>query len=83
MFEIDLPAGYEVDELPPPVSADYGFVAYQSKTEAVGRTLRYSRTFEVRDLSVPVSKAEQLKQFYRIIENDERNSAVLKAAAAH
>jgi hypothetical protein len=45
--------------------------------------LRYTRTFEVRDLSVPVSKAGQLKQFYRIIENDERNSAVLKAAGTH
>ncbi len=83
VFEIELPAGYVVDELPPPVSADYGFVAYQSKSEAVGHTLRYTRTFEVRDLSVPVSKAGELKKFYRIIENDERNSAVLKAAAVH
>jgi hypothetical protein len=83
VFEIDLPAGYVVDELPPPVSTDYGFVAYQSRTEAVGHTLRYTRTFEVRELSVPVSKAGQLKQFYRIIENDERNSAVLKVAGTH
>jgi hypothetical protein len=83
VFEIALPAGYEVDELPPPVSADYGYVAYQSKTEKVGHTLRYTRTFEVRDLSVPVVKAEQLKQFYRMIENDERNSAVLKPVATH
>jgi len=27
---------------------------------------------------VPVAKAESLKQFYRVIENDERNSALLK-----
>jgi len=31
--------------------------------------LRYSRTFEIRELSVPVSNAEQLKKFYRVIEN--------------
>lgn len=83
VFEIELPAGFVVDELPPPVNADYGFVAYQSKTEAVGHTLRYTRTFEVRELSVPVNKAADLKQFYRIIEGDERNLAVLKPAASH
>jgi hypothetical protein len=26
-------AGYQVDELPPPVDADYSFAAYHSKTE--------------------------------------------------
>jgi hypothetical protein len=78
VFEIALPAGYEVDELPPPVNVDDGFARYQSKTETVGRALRYTRTFEIKDLSVPVSKAEQLKEFYRIIAGDERNSAVLK-----
>ena len=78
VFEIALPAGYEVDELPPPVNLDYGFVSYQSKTEAVGHTLRYTRTFELRQLTVPVAKAQELKKFYRIISNDERNSAVLK-----
>ena len=78
MFEIALPEGYEVDELPPPVSVDYGFISYQSKTESVGRTLKYTRTFERKELSVPVSKAEELKKFYRIVSNDERNSAVLK-----
>jgi hypothetical protein len=82
-FEIELPDGYVVDELPNPVTADYGFITYQSKTEAVGHTLRYTRTFEVRELSVPVSKAEKLKTFYRIIEADERALAVLKPAAPH
>jgi transglutaminase-like putative cysteine protease len=78
VFEIALPPGYEMDTLPPPVSIDDGFASYQSKTEMVGRTLRYTRTFEIKDLSVPVGKAEQLKEFYRIIAGDERNSAVLK-----
>jgi transglutaminase-like putative cysteine protease len=80
-FEIALPAGYEIDEVPPPVDVDYGFVAYHSKTESVGRSLRYTRTFERRELSVPVSKAEELKKFYRIISDDERNSAVLRPSA--
>jgi hypothetical protein len=77
-FEITLPPGYEVDELPPPVDVDFGFASYHSKTEAKGNVIGYTRTFEVKELSVPVSKAEELKKFYRIIAGDERNTAVLK-----
>jgi hypothetical protein len=80
-FEITLPAGYEVDDLPPPVNADYSFASYHSKTEVNGKTLKYTRTFEVKELSVPLSKVEDLKKLYRIIAGDERNTAVLKPAA--
>lgn len=79
-FEIVLPPGYAVDELPPPVDADFGFASYHSRTEAKGNVIGYTRTFEVKELSVPVSKAEELKKFYRIIASDERNTAVLKPA---
>jgi len=81
VFEIELPAGYQVDDLPPPVSLDDGFASYQSKTEVAGRTLRYTRTFEIKNLSVPVGEAEKLREFYRVIADDERNSAVLKRAS--
>jgi hypothetical protein len=81
MFEITLPPGYEVDDLPPPIEADYGFAAYHSKSEVSGNSIRYTRTFEVKELSVPVSQADELKKFYRIIASDERNTAVLKPAA--
>jgi hypothetical protein len=77
-FEIALPPGYEVDDLPPPVNVDYSFASYHSKAEVNGKTLKYTRTFEIKELSVPVSKAEELKKFYRVIGNDERNTAVLK-----
>jgi hypothetical protein len=80
-FEIALPAGYEVDDLPPPVDADYGFASYHSKTEVNGNTLKYTRTFEVKELSVPLGKVEELKKLYRIIAGDERNTAVLKPVA--
>ena len=80
-IEIAIPAGYEVDDLPPPVNADYSFASYHSKTEASGNTLKYTRTFEVRELTVPISKAEDLKKLYRVIASDERNTAVLKPAA--
>ena len=77
-FEITLPPGYEVDELPPPVDVEYSFASYHSKTEAKGNVIGYTRVFEVKELSVPVSKADELKKFYRIIAGDERSTAVLK-----
>ena len=80
-IEIAIPKEYEVDDLPPPVDVDYSFASYHSKTEASGNTLKYTRTFEVKELSVPVNKVEDLKKLYRIIAGDERNTAVLKPAS--
>lgn len=80
-FEIKLPAGYEVDDLPPAMDVEYSFGSYHSKTEKQGDALRYTRTFEIKELSVPLVKVEELKKFYRMIASDERNTAVLKPVA--
>jgi hypothetical protein len=77
-FEITIPAGYAVDDLPPPVDVDYSFASYHAKTVVNGNVVGYTRTFEVKELSVPVNKAEDLRKFYRIIAGDERNTVVLK-----
>jgi Domain of Unknown Function with PDB structure (DUF3857)/Transglutaminase-like superfamily len=79
-FEITLPSGYEVSDLPPPVDVDYEFASYHSKTEANGNTLKYTRRLEVKELTVPLAQMESLKKFYRIIASDERNTAVLQPA---
>ena len=76
--EIVLPVGYAVDELPPATNIEDGFASYHSKTEFSGRTLKYTRTLEIKELSVPPGKADELKLFYRKIAEDERNSAVLQ-----
>ncbi len=80
-FEITMPPGFEVDELPPPVDVDFSFASYHSKTEASGNILKYTRTFEIKELKVPMSKMDDLKKCYRIIAGDERNTAVLKPVA--
>lgn len=80
-FDITIPPGYVVDDLPPPADADYSFASYHAKTEVRGNLIHYSRTFEVKELSVPVSHAEDLKKLYRIIATDERNTVVLKSGA--
>lgn len=77
-FEITIPAGFVVDDVPPAVDVDDGFASYHAKTEVQGNLIHYSRTFEVKELSVPVARAEDLKKFYRIIGTDERNTVVLK-----
>ena len=77
-FEIAIPAGYVVDDIPPSVDADYSFASYHAKTEVNGNLIHYSRTLEVKELSVPVARADDLKKFYRIIASDERNTVVLK-----
>jgi hypothetical protein len=81
-FDIALPPGYEVDELPPPMDVEYSFGSYHSKTEASGNVIHYTRSMEIKELSVPVSKMDELKKFYRMIASDERNTAVLKPAGA-
>ncbi|HEY3619730.1 MAG TPA: DUF3857 domain-containing protein [Candidatus Sulfotelmatobacter sp.] len=77
-FEIEIPPGYVVDDIPPAVDADYSFASYHAKTEVNGNLIHYSRTLEVKELTVPVSHADDLKKFYRIIAGDERNTVVLK-----
>jgi hypothetical protein len=79
-FEITMPPGYEPDELPQPASADYGFVAYKSSYSFGNHVLHYARSFEVRQLSVPVEKADTLKAFYRMVYADERRTAVFSKA---
>jgi len=77
-FDITLPSGYVVDELPPPMDADYSFASYHSKTVANGNVLHYERSLEIKELSVPVEKIAQLKTFFRVVATDQRNTAVLR-----
>jgi hypothetical protein len=77
-FEITLPTGNEVDDLPQAVNADYSFASYHSKVEVNGNVLRYTRTLEVKEPEVPLNKMNDLQNLYRIIASDERNTAVLK-----
>jgi len=42
--------------------------------------LTYTRVFELKKLSLPAGAAIELRDFYRTISGDERNSAVFKRA---
>jgi len=80
-FEITIPEGYTVDELPLATDIDYSFGSYHSKTVVKDNVLTYQRTFEIKEVSVPLEKMDELKKFYRLIGSDERGTAVLKPSA--
>jgi len=77
-FDIQLPDGYTVDELPDPVKADVGFASYESSTRLEGHTLHYTRTFTLRQVSLPADKYADLQHFVSLIAADEDSRIVLK-----
>jgi len=77
-FEIALPAGYQTDELPPAVQVDYPFGEYRSSVEMAGNVLRYSRTYQIKDVKVTQERMDDLKKFFAQIAEDERATAILR-----
>ena len=77
-YEIELPAHYAAEEIPPPVNADYDFASYHSRTALQGHVLHYTRTLKIRQLSVPGNRADDLKKPYHVIFGDERRTAVFR-----
>ncbi len=77
-FQIELPAGYAVDEIPEPVKLDLGFASYESSSEMQGNTLHYRRTYTVKQVSLPAERYEDVQKLASVIEMDEQNHAVFK-----
>jgi hypothetical protein len=77
-YSIELPEGYALDELPDPVSVDMGFAAYTSSSKMDGNTLRYTRTYTVRELTLPAERYGEVQKLAGVIANDEQSSAVFK-----
>ena len=77
-FEIELPDGYAIDELPEPVKFDFGFATYESSTELRGHTLHYQRTYRLKQVTLPAEKYPDLQKLAGLIASDEQNRAVLK-----
>ena len=77
-FDIQLPEGYVVDELPDPVKQDFGFASYVSSTEVHGRMLHYSRTYTVREVILPAEKYGELQKLSNVIAADEDSRVILK-----
>ena len=82
-FEITLPEGFTVDELPPAVSLENLIASYKSESKLEDgpngrKIMRYKRTYKVQDVYVPFEKLPEMNQFWSRIIRDEKNSAMLK-----
>ena len=77
-FTIALPSGYALDELPEPVKLDVGFASYESSTRMDGNSLHYTRTYTVRQITVPAERYDDVRKLEAAIEADEQNHAVFK-----
>ncbi len=79
-FDIALPKGFVVDEIPDPVSLDLDFASYRSSVVAAGDKLHYEREYIVKQVQIPAEKAADFRKLEGAILNDERATAVLKQA---
>ena len=77
-FDLKLPSGYVVDDMPEPVTVDVGFASYKSEVKATDGVLHYSREYTVRELDLAPEKYADLRKLMGAITADENNSAVLK-----
>jgi hypothetical protein len=77
-YDINLPDGYVIDELPSPVSEDLGFATYKNSTVLHGRTLHYSRNYTLKAVTLPANQYAQVQKLAAIIGNDEAGQVVLK-----
>jgi len=77
-YDIEIPAGYVVDELPDPVKVDMGFASYESSTVVEGTKLHYTSSYTLRQVSLPPEKYVELQRLAGLIEGDEQGRAVLK-----
>ncbi len=81
-FDITIPSGYSVDDLPEPADADYGFASYHAKTVVeAGRSTIAAATRSSR--RGPGRSGGQGQDVYQIVAGDERNMVVLKPSQVH
>jgi hypothetical protein len=77
-YTIELPPGYSIDEMPNPVKLDLGFAAYESSSSVKDNVLHYTRTYTVREVTLPADKYPDVQKLAGVIAADEQSSAVLK-----
>lgn len=78
VYDIELPNGYVVDDIPSPVKIDVGFAVYESKVDLVGTKLRYWRQLTVRELTIQAKEYAAWTKLQGAIGADEDSIAILK-----
>jgi hypothetical protein len=77
-FDVKIPAGYAVDDVPDPVSVDVGFATYHSEVKAEGGSLHYKSEYVLKKVELEPGEYAKLHKLESAITTDENSSAVLK-----
>jgi transglutaminase-like putative cysteine protease len=77
-FDVKIPAGYAIDDLPDPVNVDVGFATYHSEVKAQGDTLHYTRQYTLKKVTLDPGDYAALHKLEGQITSDENSNAVLK-----
>ena len=80
VFDITLPAGYVVDELPAAADVHCAYAAYKSDIQVKDNILHYQRTYEISSVIVPTDKLPGVRDFFHQVAAAEKSSAVLRRA---
>jgi transglutaminase-like putative cysteine protease len=78
VVDISLPADYVLDETPEAVKYEYPFATYKSEIHVAEHVLHYSRSYELKDVRIPVERLDDLRQFFREMADDERAYTIMK-----
>ena len=77
-FDIVIPQGYVIDEMPDPVNIDLDFASYRSAISANGNLLHYESEYVVRQVEIPPAKTAAFRRLENAILSGEKSSVVLK-----
>jgi len=77
---INLPEGFTVDEMPPPVEATTRFGHYKASVthDAAKRQLRYQRAIEMKAMEIPAAEYQAVRQFYETMHKSDQANVVLR-----
>jgi hypothetical protein len=79
-YDIALPDGNAVDEMPDPVNLEMDFASYHSSVSAKGQVLHYERDYRVKAVELPAEKATDFRRLEGTILADEKANVVPKKA---
>ena len=79
-YDIQLPDGYVVDDMPDPVNLDLDFATYHSSVSAKDKVLHYERDYTVKQVQLPPDKQSEFRHLEGTITSDEKATVVLKKA---
>ena len=77
-FDVKIPAGYTVDDVPDPVNVDAGFATYSSGVKVEGDVLHYQREYVLKKLRLAPAEYGELRKLEAASATVENSAAVLK-----